>query len=435
VCERQYNERAIQIRAASPHFDNEVAATTQQLGQREKSMKASRGHIAMLSAQSAGHVYPMLGLCSELTDRGYRVTYPAVKTFADHIRQNGAEPLIFAEPTLTNAEKIWTLPIENDLRSWQLYAALLSSITFSYAAATVVETQDFYRANPPDLIVYDWHAFAGRILARMFGCRAVHAYSHFAHNDFLIRENGVYQNPFPMLGHAHLVDSFLAAYGIESTDNLWHREDLTIILVPDQFQFDLDCFDSRFHFVGPCLNRQSRSTWKDESGGRKILLISESTVTTGRSSFFRVCAEAFADSDYYIVFSAGTKTHQIERREIPANFEINRNCYNIDILPHAAAVVCASGMGIVLESLSFGVPVLAVPNHAFNSEVAYRVAELGLGIHLRSADVSSNSIRTCVDEIIGDTAMHERVREMQRVIRSSGGARLATDLIEGVVRM
>ena len=397
-------------------------------------MKAKGKHIAMFSALNPGHVYPALGLCSELVRRGHRITYPTSDCFAEEIRQTGAHPLVFRVPSLTNVEMIWQLPLVNNLRSWQLYASIFEPLRLSIIAATVAETEGFYRDNPPDLIVYDWDSFAGKIVGRMLNRPAVHVHAHFAQQGFLIREDGVCMNPSPMLGFAHLLDSLLSAYGIEETGNLWHREDLNIIFVPREFQFDPASFDDRFHFVGPCLNRPTRSAWKNISHGKPVLLISESAFAKGDGAFLRICIEAFADCEYHVVFSVGANTQQIERCSVPKNFEINKDAYNLEVLPHAAAVVCHSGMGIVLESLHFGVPIVAIPNPAYNSEVAYRVAELGLGIHLRDCDVSSNSLRASVGALMTDTVMRERLKVMQKNVRNSGGAELAADLLEGALR-
>ena len=138
-------------------------------------------------------------------------------------------------------------------------------------------------------------------------------------------------------------------------------------------------------------------------------------------------------SAYHVVFSGSPGTNKIARRSIPDNFEINCGAYNVEILPHAAAVVCNSGMGIVLEALRFGVPILATPNHAFNSEVAYRLAELGLGIHLRNADLSPQNLQSGVHDLISSSSIRDQIRWMQASILVGGGARRAADLLESVL--
>lgn len=389
-------------------------------------------HIAIFSLLNPGHVYPTLGLCSELVRRGHRITYPTTHRLAERIRQTGAEPLVFSVPELTNAEKIKRYPSADDPKFWRLYASIFCPALLTTAAATVAEMEGFYRDNPPDLIIYDWFSFGGRILAKKLRCPTVHAWAHFAQRGFLVREDGVCKNPEPIHGFAHVLDSFMSAHGIEERNNLWHTEDLNIYFVPREFQFDADRFDDRFHFVGPCLNRPSQAAWTNKSGGKPILLISESAAYRD-SAFLHLCMDAFADCGYHVVFSVGANTPPVDVDKLPANFEINRDAYNLDILPHAAAIVCQSGMGTALESLHFGVPIVALPNHAFNAEVAYRVAELGLGVHLRDRDVSSGSLRASVDALMADSGVRARLATMQNAMRKCGGAELAANLIEAAL--
>jgi MGT family glycosyltransferase len=392
-------------------------------------MSMSR-HIAIFTLLNPGHLYPTLGLCSELTSRGYRVTYPTLDRFAEQIRQTGAEPVVIKIPELTNVEKILQYPAPQDPKFWHILTSIFWPSFLSSAARILAETETFYDENVPDLVLYDWFSFSGRILAKRLHCPAIQHWAHFAHRGFLIREDGVCTNPEPTLGFAHLLDSFMSAYGIEEKDNLWHTENLNLYFVPRDFQFDADSFDDRFCFVGPCLNRPPRSSWKNNSGGRPILLISESWATK-ESNYFKTCIDAFAESDYHVVFSVGENSPQNYVDSLPANFEINKDAYNTAILPHAALMICQAGMGTPLEALAYGVPVLAAaPRSPYHSEVAYRIAELGLGLHLPECDMTPVTLRASVDRIVGDRALLSRVKHMQERLRSAGGAKMAADRIE-----
>lgn len=386
-------------------------------------------HIAMFSLLNPGHVYPMLDVCAQLNRRGHRITYPVTDRFAEKVRRTGAEPQVFKIPRLTDAEKILRFPSPDDPRRWQLVASLIYPPLITAAAAMVAELETFYRENPPDLIVYDRYSFGARILAHLVGCPTVQVWSHFAHRDSLVREEGVCRNPEPIRGFAHILDSFMAAYGIEERNNLWRSEDVNIFFHPKEFQFDADSFDHRFHFVGPCLNRQPQGEWTNTGDRRPLLLISESS-SMRDNTLLRLCIESFADCDYQVVYSVGANTPPIENSSLPANFQINKDIYNIEILPHAAAIVCQSGMGLAMESLYFAVPMVALPNQSFNAEVAYRLAELGLGIYLRDRDVTPDTLRASVEGLIADTGVRDRLNVMQKAVRSCGGAELAANLIE-----
>lgn len=388
-------------------------------------------HIAIFTPFAVGHVYPALALSSELVSRGHRVTYPTNERFAAKVRKAGATPIEFKPPEVKNVEKIIERASIDDAGYWHGFSCLFSPLWITTAAAAVAELESVYAADPPDLILYDWFAFAGRILARRLGRPAAQLQSHFAHHNSLMRLDGICTTPKPMLAFGTLLDSFMSMYGFEGKDHLWHSEPLNIFFVPKEFQYDPELFDRRFKFVGVAHNRTTpMDSGKSRTGEAKpLLLISEKTASSD-DSFLRVCIEAFADSPYHVVFSAGLNTPESPSTPLPHNFEINRTLFNREILPSASIMLCQAGMGTTLEALHHGVPVVAVPSNPFNSEVAYRVAELGLGIHVPQQDMTPRALREAVDIAFSDKDLHRRVKQMQSVLERSPGAKGAADAVE-----
>lgn len=388
-------------------------------------------HIAVFTPLVGGHVYPALGICSELVSRGHRVTYPTNESFAAKVHEAGATAVEFKAPEVRYAEKISQDSAADDCKFWRFFTSVLGPWALATAAVTVEELEGFYADNPPDLILYDWFAFAGRILARRLGCPAIQVHSHFAHHDSLMRIDGVYTTPEPMIGFARLLDSFMSTYGFKERRHLWHYENLNIFLVPREFQYEFDSFDSRFKFFGATHNRKPRvGLWKNRAEkGKPLLLISETTASTdGR--FLKLCIEAFAESQYHVVVSKALNTPEVSTASLPRNFEINRTAFNGEILPFVNIMVCEGGMGTTLESLYHGVPVVAVPAYPFNSEVAYRMAELGLGLHVHQRGMTPSALREAVDIAASDEALLSRVKRMQADLASSPGAEAAAKAIE-----
>lgn len=388
-------------------------------------------HIAIFTHMAAGHVYPVLGLCSELVSRGYRVTYPANERFSTNIRKTGATAPKFTPLEERNSELTIDDSSPEYSSYWHAFTHVFAPMWLASAAAAVVELEGFYASNPPDLILYDEYFFAGRILARRYGCLAAQLRSHFAHRDSLMRIDGVCTTPEPMLAFSTAVDSFMSTYGFEQTGHLSHFEQLNMTFVPKEFQYDSDSFDGRFRFVGATHNRLPRmGMWKNRTEkGKLLLLISENTASDD-DVFLRVCIEAFADSQYHVVFSKGLNSPEALSTPLPSNFEINRTAFNCEILPFANVMLCQAGMGTTLESLYHGVPVVAVPSSPFNAEVAYRVAELGMGAHVPARGMTPKALRETVDLVSSDAALLRRVKQMKTHLEKSPGAKTAADWIE-----
>jgi MGT family glycosyltransferase len=388
-----------------------------------------RQHFAIFTALGHGHVYPALGLCSELARRGHRVTFATDKSYESLVKQASGEAVLFTSLGFESSQDLRNV-FEYPSRDWWAKAATVGYPLFLVnAAMTVLQLEDYFKINVPDAIIYDRIAFSGRILAKRIGCRAVQIYPHFAYcRKSLYREGGVCVNPAPILIFAKLLDTFMAAYGIEGADNLWHTEDLNIYFIPKAFQYHSDEFDDRSCFAGPCLNRPFKSTWRDCSNGKPIILISDVSGSLN-VGYFRMFVGALAELSYHVILSIGPNESASSIGHLPSNFEVNRHSSHLEILPHTALSICQSGMGSVLEAIHYGVPLMTFPASPFHEEIAWRVAELGLGMHLaRSA--TAESIRRAVSQILHDGAMLDRVKQMQKAFRSSGGAQMAADRIE-----
>ncbi|HEX5199989.1 MAG TPA: glycosyltransferase [Actinoplanes sp.] len=71
------------------------------------------------------------------------------------------------------------------------------------------------------------------------------------------------------------------------------------------------------------------------------------------------------------------------------NVRVERFVPHGAVLPHAAAVVCPSGMGIVSKAVAAGVPLVAVPFGRDQPEVARRVQQSGAGVILPAKKLSA----------------------------------------------
>jgi MGT family glycosyltransferase len=104
-----------------------------------------------------------------------------------------------------------------------------------------------------------------------------------------------------------------------------------------------------------------------------------------------------------------------------------------DVLPHCSVFLCQGGMGSLMEALSFGVPVIAVPHHPEQHINARQIRRLGLGASLDKETVTAERIRDTVLAVDRDDAVRRRVQLMRREVHAAGGAVRAADEIEARV--
>jgi MGT family glycosyltransferase len=319
----------------------------------------------------------------------------------------------------------------NDPRCWEEVGNLVFPWTLNTAVLAARQLDKFYRENRPDLIIYEFGAYAGRILAKRLHSPVIQYYHDFIHHSgSYCGEGGVGYNPQSIVEYSKLLDAYLWAHGFEEPDNFWHSEDLNLCPFPRAFQFDADLLGSRrFCFVGPFLDRPFRPIWKNRSAGKRIILVSAITGSSD-ASYFNKIIDALSGSEYHVILSVGEHFPIGELRTLPTNFEINTCASHLEILPHTDLHFYSGGISGTLEGFYFGVPLIALPSFAPNYKIANRIAEQGFALNLPLHALTSQMIRETVDAVFQDHAFLSRVRQIQQVVRDSGGSVMAVDRIE-----
>lgn len=402
-------------------------------------------HIAILTVPGNGHVYPVLPLCTELIKRGHRVTSATTSQYAHTIRSVGAEPRVIGKtsPPEDPAHGPGThagSSGEGDSSRWEISPQARFHFIES-ARRLLPELEQLYEGDVPDVILYDRFLVAGRILAKRLDVPAVQISAHFAScRNSLLRKDGMFCNPEPVVELGRALDDFLSEHGIHAPGSLWHTEALNIYFLPQAFQYNAEELDEqRSCFVGASINRPFSPSWTNRSGGKPIVLVSGFSGTAGSpmdggSGFFKVFIDALRDSPYHCILSIGSNIPESALGPLPSNFEVNRHASHLEILPHVALSVCHGGMGSTLEALYHGVPVLAIPMNPRTEEVAFRLRELGLGTSVSRRALTPDQALACVNEMTHDAELCDRVKHTQQVFRRSGGARLGAEKIEAYCR-
>jgi MGT family glycosyltransferase len=400
-----------------------------------------RQHVAVLTLMGNGHLHPVLPLCTELANRGYRVSCPAIPRYASSVQASGAEVVVFTELPVDDA-----LRAENEARSRLVTSdpSRLETSDLEWSHMTrgtryfLSQVAEFYDQDPPDLILYNRYVVAGRILASRYQSVAVQFSPHFAYpgRTRLWRE-GVCENPEELVAYGRQLDSLLASHDVRTRDNLWHVERLNIHFIPREFQYRADLLDDRFFFSGSLLERPYESLWQRPRDGKPVVLISGysglAETKLSNSGYFKLFVKALADLPCRCVMSIGDAAAEA-LGSLPDNFELNRDASHLEILPHAALLACHGGMGSCLEALYNGVPVLVLPSSPYTEEVAYRVTQLGAGTLLSRNELSANTIRSTVSKMLCDTPLRERAKTLQQVFRRSGGAAAVVQRIDRFLR-
>ncbi|WP_190019339.1 macrolide family glycosyltransferase [Streptomyces lucensis] len=386
-------------------------------------------HIAVLNIPAHGHVNPTLGIVAELVRRGHRVSYAVPEEFGPQVRAAGAA-LVPYETTLPASDRVEDWPSDDPVAMMRLALREAVSVLPGQLRA--------FEADPPDLVLHDFGALTGRLLAHRLKVRCVCLSSTHV-STATAEEREQRQHLFEELFHddprwqeyRHGFRKLLDEAGITlSVDDYTGRPERCLVPIPRFFQLHGERADERYAFTGPCLGERShQGEWRAPAADTPVLLVALGTAGSDRPEFYRRCARAFAGTPWHVVMATGRLDPAL-LGPLPGNVETRASVPQLRVLARAKAFITHAGMGSVLEAMHHGVPMVAVPQVNDQPVNAARIADLGLGRHLPQEEATVSALREAVFSVASDPAVARRVTETRARMRRLGGASAAAELIE-----
>ncbi|WP_242902949.1 macrolide family glycosyltransferase [Actinomadura terrae] len=377
-------------------------------------------HIAFLSPPESGHLNPTLPIARELVARGHRVSYPAPASVADRVRETGAQVLPY--------DRRPSEPIVIDGMDAAARATLALLQDLEYALPQI---EAGYAGDRPDLIVNDWLAWEGAMLAAKWDVPRVQSWSAHAASEgydfgqFIV---GMFAASPIRAEFDALLATVLDRHGIPPFElhDFYRPAASNLVYQPRSFHVHNETFDDRYAFVGPTRTSDPEG-WTPP--GRPLVYVSLGTIISD-PAFFRTCVAAFTGQPYQVVLSVGRDLDPTDLGPLPAGIEAHQHVPQPAVLAHTDVFVTHTGMNSTMEALAAAVPMVAVPHTPEQQTTADRVAELGLGRCLSPAEATPDRLRAAVRDLLDDAATKQRLRAMQRDVHAAGGAPRAADTIE-----
>lgn len=361
-----------------------------------------------------GHVNPTLAIAQELVNRGQEVIYYLSEDFQETVEVTGAT-----------------------FRSYK------SRLTCEGSRLVLPQVLERIRADAPDVIVHEPECLWTRIVVQVLQVPAVFLRSTYAVNEHFnmdslrsLMPDDRFSQTSDDLRKANADIAEVCASNhippMDHSDFLMYAESLNIVFFPKEFQPAGNTFDERHLFVGPSILPRHQATdfpLDQLRSERPLLYISLGTIFNNEPAFFKQCFEAFGESNYQVVLSRGKQVDPVALGLIPENFLVSPYVPQLDILSRASVFVTHAGMNSTMESLYYGVPLVAIPQMQEQAVTARRIAEMRLGIALEKEAVTIATLYDAVEQVVNDRTIRERVQLMKQLTREAGGYKLATDAL------
>jgi len=167
--------------------------------------------------------------------------------------------------------------------------------------------------------------------------------------------------------------------------------------------------------------------------GQLLIYASMGTLQNRLLWVFQMIAEACMGLDAQLVISLGGGNSSDFLPEFPGNPLVVGYAPQLELLQKATLVITHAGMNTTLESLTNGVPMVAIPVTNDQPGVAARIARAGAGEVVPLGKVSVKRLQKAIKQVLTDDSYKKNALMLQEAIRRAGGVSRAADIIEQVV--
>jgi MGT family glycosyltransferase len=133
------------------------------------------------------------------------------------------------------------------------------------------------------------------------------------------------------------------------------------------------------------------------------------------------------------VISTGHGVPPESLSDLPGNPVVVSYAPQLELLERAMLAITHAGLNTVLDALSTGVPMVAIPVTNEQPGIAARMAATGAGEMIPLKKATTDRIRTLVAKVMSEPAYRTASIRVRDSIRDAGGAPRAAELIEAAV--
>lgn len=205
---------------------------------------------------------------------------------------------------------------------------------------------------------------------------------------------------------------------------------------PPAFEYPRRQLPAWFHFTGPLIDQTSRGRvafpWAQLSG-KPLIYASMGTIQNQHLGLFTSIAEACSHLDAQLVIVLGGGSPPDALPPLPGSPLVVGFAPQLELLARATLTITHAGLNTVLESLSCGVPMVAIPIANDQPGVAARVAwsSSGAVVPLKGASVSR--LRTAINRVWNEPSYRANAHRLQQDIAAAGGVGRAADIVEKAI--
>ena len=417
-------------------------------------------HFGLLCPALTGHLNTMLPLGQELQRRGHQVTLFSI---LDAQAKTMAAGLGFQALGESEFPSGWTDQWNAKQGELKGFAALRYSFNrFQELAAMQLRyTPEALKTAGVEALLVNQVLLEGRTIAEFLNIPFITVCSalmlngdpnhdippYFTNSDYNPTSSTARlrnQRNYMLLGGlGQPIQDLIAEYRREwnlTPHHLNHDENYSqlaqICQQPAEFEFPRQHLPPHFHFTGPYANSASREPVPfpfEKLTAQPLIYASMGTLQNRLFEVFRDIAEACVGLDAQLVISLGGAASPESLPELPGNPLVVSYAPQLELLQKATLTITHAGLNTTLESLSHGVPLVAIPVTSDQPGVAARIVWTGVGEVIPIAHLNVSSLRSAIAKVLSEDSYKKNALRLQAAIGQAGGVSRAIDIVEQAV--
>lgn len=413
-------------------------------------------HFGIICPASTGHLNPMTTLGYELQRRGHRVTVLGIEDAQPKVLAAGLKFQVIGKSDFPKgaSEDLFT-----QLGNLSGFKALQYTITWIADAAKIClrDAPQAIKATGIEALLVDQAAPEGGTVAQYLDipfvsiCNAIMLNREISVPPFTTSWNydpswrGLLRN---RVGYALLnrigkslqkvIKDYRQQWNLSPyyNPNENYSQLAQLSQQPAEFEFPRKELPSCFHFTGPYSNPASREPTSfpyEKLTRQPLIYASMGTIQNRLLWIFQMIAEACAQLDVQLVIALGGGASLESLPKLPGNTIVVGYAPQLELLQKATLTITHAGMNTTLESLSNGVPMIAIPITNDQPGVAARIAWTGTGEVIPLKKVSTQKLQQAIKQVLTEDSYKKNALRLQEAIKRAGGVSRAADIIQQVV--
>lgn len=409
-------------------------------------------HWGIVCPEVSGHLNPVTTLGRELQKRGHRISVLIVPDGQAKVESAGLSYLPIGAarfPKESRERALEELGRLSGLKAFQFTIERFCQV----AEVLLDEASKVIHDNKIDGLIVDQVSPAGITVCEYLGIPAVTVCNALAANydprqPPVLTAWACRDDPFSRLRYRlmYAVMDRLLARAVDLLNRYrkeWNLSPLPyrefpysslaqITQQPTIFDFPHRNLPAHFHYTAPFHDDRSGDTIAfpyEQLDGRPLIYASLGTLQNRLDHVFDAIAQACEGLDAQLVLSLGNQNQTIPSN-LPGNPLVVAYAPQLELLKRASLVITHAGLNTVLETLSQGVPMVAIPIANDQPGVAARLVFLGAGEILPLKKVTPERLRTSIQRVLSNSAYRERARAVQAEIVKVNGVVRAADIVE-----